>query len=198
MATSPPIPQNAIEVFFSDAHYVDETLRNELAKHLSLLERQDIIAGWHDRRIAAGTQWADAIDTHLQTAHVILLLVSADFLASNYCYGVEVKQAMARHEAGEARVIPIIMRPVDWQPAPFGKLQALPKDGRPVTSWPNLDEAFLDISRGIRSVAEELAQNPRTSRHCVSTGSVGRGQSAIFACDRECATPAQSSVYGSR
>ena len=159
MATSPPIPQNAIEVFFSYAH-VDETLRNELAKHLSLLERQDIIAGWHDRRIAAGTQWADAIDTHLQTAHVILLLVSADFLASNYCYGVEVKQAMARHEAGEARVIPIIMRPVDWQPAPFGKLQALPKDGRPVTSWPNLDEAFLDISRGIRSVAEELAQNP--------------------------------------
>ena len=159
MVTSPPVPQSAIEVFFSYAH-VDEGLRNELAKHLSILERQGIIAGWHDRRIAAGTQWADEIDTHLQTAHVILLLVSADFLASNYCYDIEVKQAMARHEAGDARVIPIILRPVDWHHAPFGKLQALPKDGRPVRSWPDPDEAFLDIALGIRTVAEELAQNP--------------------------------------
>jgi hypothetical protein len=70
------------------------------------------------------------------------------------------KQALDRHDAGQARVIPIILRAVDWQSALFGRLQALPKDGRAVTSWPNQDEAFLDIARGIRSVAEEFAQNP--------------------------------------
>jgi TIR domain len=153
VATSPSAPQQAIEVFFSYAHK-DEELRDELAKHLRLLERQGIIAGWHDRQILAGSAWADAIDTHLETAHIILLLVSADFLASNYCYDLEVQRAMTRHTAGEARVIPIILRAVDWHSAPFGKLQALPKDGRPVTSWPNRDEAFLDIARGIRAMAE--------------------------------------------
>jgi hypothetical protein len=159
MAASPSAPQRAIEVFFSYAHE-DEVLRNELAKHLRLLERQAIIAGWHDRQITAGREWAGAIDAHLQSAQIILLLVSADFLASDYCYDIEMQQAMTRHEAGEARVIPVIMRPVDWHSAPFGKLQALPKDGRAVTNWPNHDDAFLDIARGIRAVAEEMAQNP--------------------------------------
>jgi hypothetical protein len=153
MAESLSASQQAVEVFFSYAHR-DGDLRDELAKHLRLLERQRIIAGWHDRRIPAGGEWAGEIDTHLQTARIILLLVSADFLASNYCYDIEVQQAMARHEAGDACVIPIILRPVDWHSALFGKLQALPKDGRPVTSWPNRDEAFLDIARGIRLVAE--------------------------------------------
>jgi hypothetical protein len=87
-------------------------------------------------------------------------LVSADFLASNYSYDVEVQQAMARHHAGAARVIPVILRPVDWHSAPFGALQALPKDGRPVTNWPTHDDAFLDVARGIRAVAEELARRP--------------------------------------
>jgi hypothetical protein len=156
VATSPSVPPRAIEVFFSYTH-ADEALRDKLATHLRLLERQGIIAGWHDRRIASGQEWAGAIDTNLQTAHIILLLVSADFLASDYCYDREMQQAMARHAAGDARVIPIILRPADWQSAPFGALQALPKDGRPVTEWPNRDTAFLDIARGIRAVAEELA-----------------------------------------
>jgi hypothetical protein len=159
MAASPSAPQRAIEVFFSYAHE-DEALRNELAKHLRLLERQAIIAGWHDRQITAGREWAGVIDAHLQSAQIILLLVSADFLASDYCYDIEMQQAMTRHEAGDARVIPVILRPVDWHSAPFGKLQALPKDGRAVTNWPNHDDAFLDIARGIRAVAEEMAQNP--------------------------------------
>jgi hypothetical protein len=146
-------------VFFSYAHE-DEILRDELAKHLRLLERQGIISGWHDRRMTGGTEWVGTIDDHLCTANIILLLISADFLASDYCYDVELTHAMDRHDAGEARVVPIILRLVDWHSAPFGKLQALPKDGRPVTSWANRDEAFFDISRGIRSVAEELAQNP--------------------------------------
>jgi hypothetical protein len=86
--------------------------------------------------------------------------VSADFLASDYCYDIEVQRAMARHELGEARVIPIILRAVDWYSAPFGKLQALPKDGHPVTSWSNHDEAFLDVTRGIRVVAQEMVFHP--------------------------------------
>ena len=159
MVASPSKFPRAIEVFYSYTH-ADEPLRNALDNHLSLLRRQGVIAGWHDRRITAGTEWAGAIDAHLRRAQIILLLVSADFLASDYCYDVELHQAMARHEAGEARVIPIILRAADWHSALFGRLQALPQDGRPITSWPNPDEAFLDVARGLRAVAEELARHP--------------------------------------
>jgi len=144
-----------IEVFYSYSHK-DEELRDELEKHLSILKRQGVIQSWHDRRIGAGREWEGEIDTHLNTAHVILLLISADFLASDYCYDVEMKRAMERHEAGEACVIPVILRPVDWRGAPFGKLQALPTDAKPVTEWPNRDKAFLDVARGIRAAVEEL------------------------------------------
>ena len=162
MTESLSASQQAVEVFFSYAHK-DEDLRDELAKHLRLLERQRIIAGWHDRRIPAGGEWAGEIDTHLQTARIILLLVSADFLASDYCYDIEVQQAMARHEAGDARVIPIILRAVDWQGARFGELQALPKDGKPVTVWDNCDEAFTDIAKGVRAaIAERKSKRGET------------------------------------
>lgn len=152
---------NAIQVFFSYSHR-DEDLRDELAKSLKLLERQHIIQSWHDRRISAGTEWANQIDDNLNSAHIILLLVSNDFLASDYCYDLEMGQAMVRHKAGEARVIPIILRPCDWQSAPFGKLQALPKNGEPVVSkkWDHIDSAFLDISQAIRRVAGELTSPP--------------------------------------
>jgi hypothetical protein len=146
----------AIEVFFSYAHE-DEDLRDELEKHLSILKRQGVITGWHDRRIGAGREWEGEIDAHLNAAQVILLLVSADFVASDYCWDIELKWAMERHEDGEARVIPVILRPVDWEGAPFGKLEALPTDAKPVTIWPNQDEAFLDIAQGIRAAVEELA-----------------------------------------
>jgi TIR domain len=149
-----------IEVFFSYAHE-DESLRNKLANHLKIFERQGIISGWHDRQIVAGSEWAGQIDDHLNTAQVILLLVSDDFLASDYCYDVEMKRAMERHEGGEARVIPIILRPCPWQSAPFGKLQALPKDARPVTQWQNRDEAFLDIANGIKAAVNAITANPR-------------------------------------
>jgi hypothetical protein len=101
-----------------------------------------------------------AIDTHVQTAQIILLLVSADFLASDYCYDREMQQAMARHTAGDARVIPVILRPTDWHSAPFGRLQALPTDGRPITRWSDQDEAFLDVAIGIRAVAEQMHVSP--------------------------------------
>ncbi|HEU0174048.1 MAG TPA: TIR domain-containing protein [Blastocatellia bacterium] len=149
-------PGKAIEVFFSYSHK-DEELRDQLSNHLSTLKRNQFITAWHDRRIGAGTEWTSEIDERLDAADIILLLISSDFLASDYCYDVEVKRAMERHDGGEARVIPVILRPVDWKGAPFGKLQALPRDARPVTEWPNRDQAFLDIAQGIRAAAGELA-----------------------------------------
>lgn len=149
-----------IEVFFSYSHK-DEELRDALAVHLKLLQRQGVITAWHDREITAGTEWAGEIDEKINSARIILLLVSADFLASDYCYDIELQQAMARHEAGGAQVIPIILRPVDWEGVPFGKLQALPKNAKPVTTWDNRDEAFRDIAQGLRKAVEGLPPAPR-------------------------------------
>ncbi|MGH8546749.1 MAG: toll/interleukin-1 receptor domain-containing protein [Gammaproteobacteria bacterium] len=148
-------PTAAIEVFFSYSHR-DEELRDELSKHLAMLKRRHVITGWHDRKIGAGKEWESEIDHHLDTADVILLLISSDFLASEYCYDVEVRRAMARHDAREVRVIPVILRPVDWKGAPFGRLQALPKDAKPITTWANRDDAFLNVAEGIRAAIEEL------------------------------------------
>jgi hypothetical protein len=114
-----------------------------------------MISTWHDRRIGPGREWACEIDERLNTADIILLLISANFMASDYCNDVEISRALERHDVGEARVIPVILQPVDWQSAPFGKLQALPSDGKPVTRWANREEAFLNIARGIRTVIEE-------------------------------------------
>ncbi len=159
VVTAPPVaPKIAgpIEVFYSYSHK-DEELRERLETHLKLLKRLGVIQDWHDRRISAGTEWAGQIDHYLESSQIILLLISADFLASDYCYDKEMKRALERHEAREARVIPIILRPVDLKGAPFSHLQALPKDAKPVTSWSNQDAAFTNIAQGIRKVAEELA-----------------------------------------
>jgi TIR domain/CHAT domain len=152
------LENQAIEIFFSYAHE-DENLRHELAKHLKLLERQKVIKAWYDRDITAGNDWKSEIEKQLNSVQIILLLISSDFLASDFCWSVELDRAMQRHEAKEARVIPIILREVDWHSAPFGKLQALPKDGKAVTNWPNRDQAFTDIARGISRVVQELTRN---------------------------------------
>lgn len=144
-----------IELFYSYAHR-DERLRKHLETHLSALRQQGVITEWHDRKIVAGTDWKQSIDTHLMTAKVILLLISPDFLASDYCYGVEMQRALARHAAGEASVIPVILRPVDWQGTPFAHLQCIPTDARPVTMWANRDKAFQDIATAIRTTIEHL------------------------------------------
>src|SRR5947209_7093010 len=107
-----PSSSSPVEVFYSYAHK-DESFRVKLETHLSLLRRQGLISTWHDRHILPGADWAQAIDTHLEQASVILLLISADFLASDYCYGLEMTRALERDQAKEARVIPIVLRPVD-------------------------------------------------------------------------------------
>ncbi len=148
--------EEKVKIFISYA-YKDEHLRQHLEQHLSALQRQGIINIWHNRQISAGKEWNLAIDAHLNTAKIILLLVSPDFIASDYCYSIEMECAMERHERNEARVIPVILRPVHWQEAPFGKLQALPEDTIPVTSWRNLDEAFFCVTEGIRKAIQELS-----------------------------------------
>ena len=144
-----------ITVFFSYSHQDEEWLE-KLRPHLASLKRQGLIKTWSDRDISAGSEWAKAIDQNLESADIILLLVSANFLASDYCWDIELNRAIARHEAGEACVIPIILKPVDWSGAPFGKLQALPKNAKPITRWDDPDEALLDVAQGIRKVVERM------------------------------------------
>lgn len=131
-------------VFFSYSH-ADEILRDQLEVHLAMLKNQGLIEAWHDRRIKAGDEFDREISAELERAEVILLLVSPDLLASKYCYEIELKRAMEHHDAGTARVIPVILRHCDWRHAPFGKLLAAPKDGKPIKAWPDIDAAFLDV-----------------------------------------------------
>ena len=144
-----------IKLFYSYAHR-DERLRKRLETHLSALRQQEVITEWHDRKIVAGTDWKQSIDAHLMTAAVILLLISPDFLASDYCYGVEMQKALARHAAGDVCIIPVILRPVDWQGTPFAHLQCVPTDAKPVTTWANRDEAFRHVATAIRTAIEQL------------------------------------------
>lgn len=116
-----------------------------------MLKHEGLIEAWHDRRILAGDEFDNSISTNLDAANIILLLVSPDFLASRYCFEIEVARAMERHVSGDARVIPVILRHCDWHHAPFGTLLAAPKDGKPIKSWPDLDEAFLDVVKQVRA-----------------------------------------------
>ena len=145
----------SVSIFFCYAHE-DELLLNKLKTHLRPLQRQGLIDFWYDRDISAGTNWEQQIKEQLNAAQIILLLISPDFMDSDYCYGVEMQLALERNERGEALVIPIILRPVDWQ-GMLGKLQALPTDAIPVMSsrWHSQDEAFFDVTEGIRKVVEK-------------------------------------------
>lgn len=148
-------------VFLAYSHQ-DEELRNELETHMALLKRQNIIGVWHDRRIGAGKDIDSTIHSEFDKCQIILLLVSSYFLNSDYCYDVEMTRAMERHKEGSARVIPVILRPCDWKPAPFGGLKALPKDGKPVTKYADQHEAFLEIAQGVRDVASERSDRGKS------------------------------------
>ena len=147
-----------IGLFYSYAH-ADESYADSLRKHLAILKRQGLICDWHDRQITAGRDWEQEINQHLETADIVLLLVSADFLASDYCWSREMNRALQRHDAGEARVIPVAVHPVDWEGAPFAKLQGLPKAMKPISQWQNSAEALADVAQGIRRVIKEMGKN---------------------------------------
>jgi hypothetical protein len=152
------------KIFLSYAHE-DEYLKQQLENHLRLLRHQDVAVTWDDRLIEAGGNWEDEIDENLNTADIILLLISEAFMASDYAYQIEMKRALERHEAKHAQVVPIILRPYDWKSAPFGKLQVLPKDGKAVTLWQDRDEAFTNIAEGIRNLINKsrVAVKPQVS-----------------------------------
>jgi TIR domain len=166
-------------LFLSYSHR-DEALRAQLETHLAGLQRQGFITIWHDRRITAGEDFANAIDAHLEKADVVLLLVSPDFIASDYCYEKEMTRALARHREGGCAVIPVILRPCDWHDMPFGRLQATPKDGKAITLWPNVHEAFLDVVKAIkaalakRGAPQAKAPQP-TERRAPATSATAAG-----------------------
>lgn len=147
-----------VKIAFSYSH-ADELLRNELEKHLSALKRQGLIDTWHDRRILAGQEFDDEINRNFETADIILLLVSPDFIASDYCYNVEVSGAIDRHNAGKVKLIPIILRPCDWHDLPFGRILAATKDGKPITHFPSYDDGFLEVVTAIKKAIKPIGNN---------------------------------------
>jgi internalin A len=160
-------PGEAAPRAFVSYSHMDERLKDELVAHLSLLQRQGLLEIWHDRRIAPGEDWKVEINRNLERADLILLLVSKDFVTSDYCWGIEMRRALERHAAGSAQVVPIIIRDYAWKSAPFGKLQPLPKDGRAVTSStarPARDRAWKQVAEGIEKALKELGRKP-SRRH---------------------------------
>jgi WD40 repeat protein len=135
----------------------DKRLQEKLMKHLSALQRQGLIEVWYDGKIDPGMPWEQEIKNALQSAQIILLLVSSDFIASNYCWEVELQRTMERHERGEAEIVPILLSPCFWKELPFAKLQMLPTGAKPVTLWPDRDRALLDVTEGVNKVAQKLA-----------------------------------------
>lgn len=132
----------------------DEELKNRLDVHLTSLKRSGRVNTWSDRMISPGAEWDDTIKNELNTADIILLLVSVDFLASDYIWKIEIAKAMERHRNNDVLVIPIFLRPCDWRDMPFATLQGLPKDAKPVTEFTDREAAFLEIAQGIRRVVD--------------------------------------------
>ncbi len=143
---------STIKVFISYSH-IDQEYMNRLDKHLSILKRQNELESWDDRCIDPGENWKDKIHDAVFSTHVFLLLISADFLASDYCNDVELAEASKRASKGECIIIPIILKNCDWKNYKMiEKLKVLPKDGRAIVNWDDEDSAYLDIVTGIRRI----------------------------------------------
>jgi LuxR family transcriptional regulator, glucitol operon activator len=151
----PDASRQSIKLFYCYAHE-DRVLRDQLEKRLSGLKRYYHIVNWHDREILPGQDWERAIDEQLNSADIIFLLISPDFMASDYCYGIEMQHALQRHKEGNCLVIPILLRPTHWEGEPFGRLQLLPTDARPITRWPDRDEAFQDVAKEVSRAIKAL------------------------------------------
>jgi hypothetical protein len=157
------------KLFFSYSHK-DEDLRNELETHLALLKRQGVISSWHDRRITAGGDIHKEISAELESSQIVLLLVSANFLASDYCFEKEMSRAIEKHNDGSAVVIPVILHPCDWSSAPFGGLRATPTDGKPISMFANQHEAFAIVAKDVRAAAERFTKLESPARGARSAG----------------------------
>lgn len=169
-----------ISLFYSYSHK-DEELRNELGDHLVALERAGLIEVWHDREMLPGDTVDDEIARKLQTANLVLVLVSPSFIRSEYCYDTEMTKAIERHERGEARVVAVVLRPCQWQLTPLKPLLALPTDGKPVTEWPNRDTAFNDVAKAIAKLADKMRGMGRKAADPAAVGAkpAPRGRGVI-------------------
>jgi hypothetical protein len=150
-----PVRRGA-RIFFSYSHR-DEKLRQRMETALGALRNEGKIIGWSDRKILPGMNWKEQIDSNLKAADIVLLLITQEFLNSDYCYGIEMGEALNRHRNGLCKVVPVILRPSDWQASPFAELQALPRDAKPVMKWSPTDDGFLQVARGIRILLDSLS-----------------------------------------
>jgi hypothetical protein len=166
-----------VSLFYSYAH-ADESFRKAIGKHLAPAERAGLIASWHDRMILPGQEWAGVIDEEIKKAELILLLVSSDFLASDYCWNVEMAYALDAHNRGVAVVVPIFIRPTDFSLAPFAKLQGLPRDAHPVASWSTIDEPLASIAIELRNLANEISSR-RNMAVAIERASAGANSELI-------------------
>ena len=144
----------ALRLFISYSHR-DTIFKDQLVSHLEPLRRLNLISEWHDRSIQPGQDWGQEIAENLESADIIIVLVSIDFINSKYCYDIELERALERHAEGSAVVVPIILRNCLWQHSPFAKIQALPKDAKAIATWSDRDEALTSVAEGIRLVAEQ-------------------------------------------
>jgi NACHT domain/TIR domain len=144
-------PSQPAQLFYVYARE-DDALYNELETHLSPLLHEGLLVSHNERDTPPGEDQQQAVDHYLETASFILLLISANFLASDSCYTYQMPLAMERHNTGKARVIPIILRPCAWKTAPFGKLQVLPLNGQAISLWENKDQAFLEVEQTLRAL----------------------------------------------
>ncbi len=147
----------SVSVFFSYSHK-DEDLRKQLDVHLAPLRRGHLISAWNDRKIDIGTAWDAEISAQMQAADIIVLMLSPDFLASDYCNDTEIPAALARHASGDATVIPVVLRPFNWFGSPVAHLQSIPRDKKAVTTWADRDEAFVNVAEGIREEASRMLE----------------------------------------
>jgi TIR domain len=148
------MPTNPISIFIAYA-LNDAELCAALKNHLTTLIYEHRLRIWYDHDISPGQETMKIIKERLNASHMIILLVSGHFLGSEY-HRWQTELALEMHRVGTKRIIPILLKPSDWETTPLRELQALPKDKRPVTAWPNKDEALVNIVRGIRSVVEDL------------------------------------------
>lgn len=144
-----------VRVFLSYSH-VDEEFKNKLDIHFAPLKRSNKIETWNDRKLVPGTLFDDEIRKHLCEDEIIILLISADFISSDYCYEIEMMKALERMKNSDAIVIPIILRPCLWKETPLKDIQALPKNGTPISKYPDADDAYLEIVQSVNNIVESF------------------------------------------
>jgi hypothetical protein len=143
----------------------DEAFRVQLEAHLSLLKREGFLETWSFRDIDAGDDWVTRINDQLARADVVLLLISANFLASSYCMDVEMRRSVQRADAGETILIPIVIKPCDWKSAPFARFQVLPEGAKPISLWRPRDLAWASVTSDIRAAIARHANKNRDAFH---------------------------------